>query len=179
MYYIISAKPLDYLKQFHIPYVGKTKTRDSEAFYSSTKGKKFLRITPLVISNCNDMRDAAHNIAIDIAYLSLCYNIPLYIYVLSDKSFYKELDIGCVSFRNFGKVAKLTDLHAKYNSYDFPEAKELKVDQQNTYYKGNIDEIIKVVAETLPKKKLTNYTCFSFKLTAKRGLKEIKERAVI
>lgn len=170
MFYIISPVSIDELKKFSVPYIKGTGMLDIEGFYASKEGKKFQKISPISIKRVNNKKDLQAQIAADISFISLCYNCPLYIYVMKDSSYFHELSLGFISHNNYGKVNQLFELKMKYNSYDFPEAKELKVPMEKTYYKGNLEKIDEAVKTALKPLNLKKNPINAYKLTTKDGI---------
>lgn len=170
MYYIISKFDLDFWKTVHVPFIEKSQNRDSHTFWMSDMGHKIDKEAPIAIKNVKDKKSLMYDIAMDVAFMSLCYNCPLYIYVLKDGYYYKELDIGFVSLRNFGKVSELTD---RSNGGD-TTAKELLIPVDDTYYKGKVEDIQDAFKKTFSNVSFKSQKVFGYKLTKEEGLKEIE-----
>ena len=169
MYYIISPKPIDYLKKFKIPYKENSSTRDSMAFYNTDEGKEFLKISPLIISRAPNLKEGAYQAAIDISFISLCYNCTLYIYAMKDNYYYNNLELGFSGYRNLGKLSKLTDSNIDKSI----DVNKLKIPMDTTYFKGNIDTIIQSMSESFKDIKFSRNPCYTFRITPKSGIKNI------
>ena len=173
MRYVISSQPLYFLQQFEIPKKDKYGNLDLDAFYNSNEGVRFREIKPLVIEYIKNKKDMSFKIAMDISWISLCYNCDLFIYVMSDNFYFDELKLGLHTYRNFGKVTELHNLRYRYNSFDFPEYDELRVDINTTYYKGEMEKINEEVCKILNVVNLREKSLWGYKLSAQKGFKSI------
>lgn len=131
MYYIISPTPVEKLMKYHIPYVGKTHTRDMATFCATENGKEFLEINPLRISHEKNKSSAIYNVAVDIAWIGLCYNHPLYIAFMTDNAFYNMFDLGMARYTNFDKCTKMQR-----------ENKFAEINPEEEYFKGDYNTIL-------------------------------------
>jgi len=171
MYYIISKFDLDFWKTVHVPFIDGTQNRDSHAFWMSSMGRKINDEAPIAIKSVKNKKSLFYDISMDITFMSLCYNCPLYIYVLRDGYYNKELDIGFLSLRNFGKVSELTKLSNRGDS----RAKDLMIPLENTYYGGKVEDIQKIVMNVFSTMNFKNKKVFGYKLTIEKGLEEIED----
>ena len=88
---IISPIKIELLQKYSFP-KDKYGNIDLEKYDSTSEGADFFSITPLVVDRYSNKKELAHHTAIDISWISLCYNCPLYIYVMTDSWYYKNLD---------------------------------------------------------------------------------------
>ena len=170
MYYIISKFDLDFWKTVHVPFIEGTQNRDSHAFWMSDMGHKINDGAPIAIKSVKDKKSLIHDVSMDVAFMSLCYNCPLYIYVVRDGYYYKELDMGFLSLRNFGKVSELTN---RANNRD-AKTKELLLPLENAYYNGKVEDIQTAFNKTFYEMNFKNKKVFGYKLTKEEGLEEIE-----
>ena len=131
MYYIISPIPVENLKKYHIPFVGKTQTRDMATFCATADGKEFLSINPVRICHESDKTHAIASAAVDIAWIGLCYNCSLYIAFMSDNAFYKFFDLGVARYTNFEKCTKMQQ---ENRNAELPKAEQ--------YFGGDFNTIV-------------------------------------
>ncbi len=174
MRYIISSQPLSLLQRIKIPKKDKYGNLDLDLFFSTEDGKNFLSIVPLVLSSVKDKKELFYNVSMDISWISLCYNCDLYIYVMSDNWFYKNLDLNFHRHANFGNCSELQNLHIKYGTYDFPEAKMLKLPLEMTYFCGDMCIIEKEISENLKDINLREKPISSYVLNLEKGLLKLK-----
>lgn len=172
MYLVISPIKIEKLQKYHYQADGKM---TFEEYANSPEGKEFHNITPLVIEPIQDKKDLAYQIAADVAWLSLCYNSPLYIYVMTDNRWYKNMHfLGLRSKRNFGKCTQMQNLH-HLEGYDLgsPEVQSFRVPKGSTYYKGDLDVIEKEVSKIVLDKSfnMRENPVQCIRLTASGGLK--------
>lgn len=133
MYYVISPIPVNDLKKYHIPFVGKTQTRDIIAFSATDEGKEFMRIAPLRICHESDKKRAIEKAIIDIAWIGLCYNCPLYIAFMSNNAFYSDFDLGLMRHTNFEKCTLMQR-----------EGRFAEIPASEQYFGGNFHAIMSV-----------------------------------
>lgn len=171
MYYIISKFPISFWEGVHVPYIDGTQNRDSEKFLKSKIGQKINNNPPLAIKYVNSKKALAYDVAIDVAFMGLCYNCPLYVYIMKDSYYYNHLDIGFVSLRNFGNVSKLTSLPDRTSE----EANQLRIDQTTTYYGGDVDTIELVCNEKFKEINLKNSPIWGYTITAEKGLNKVED----
>ena len=167
MYYIISTHDISFWKRLHVPYLPGSRTRDVEKFFEGAYGRRINDTPPIAICAANTKVSAAENIALDIAFISLCYNCPLNIYVVSDSYYQRTLDLGFASLRNFGNVSKLLALEPGSE-----EAEKLRVDRNTTYYNGDTIKIQQVVSPIIKSLNFKNKSIYSFKITPEEGFVE-------
>lgn len=174
MRYIISSQPLSFLLQFEIPKKDKYGNLDTETFYNSRQGKEFLKINPLVLRSVKEKKDLSFQIAMDISWISLCYNCPLYIYIMTDNWFYNNIPFRFFRYSNYGKSAELQKLGQFYGGYNFPEIQDLRVDINTTYFNGDMSSIdehfSKIVKENI---NLRDFPIWGYSLTVEEGFKKI------
>ena len=150
MYLVISQVKIEQLYKYHYCADGKM---TFEEYAESPEGKEFYSITPLILQPIKDKKSLAYQIAMDVAWLSLCYNSPLNIYVMTDNWWYKNMHfLGLHSRRNFGKSSKMSKkCHIEGYDIGSPEVQAFRVPQETTYYQGDIDvieqEIDKIVLD--------------------------------
>lgn len=154
MYYVISPVPVDILKKYHIPFVGKTQTRDMAAFCATDDGKEFLTIAPLRICHERDKISAIAEAAVDIAWIGLCYNCPLYVSFMSDNAFYSDFDLGMARYTNFEKCTNMQR-----------EGRFAELPKEQQYFGGDFNTIVntcerefqfKIVGKEIVQYKLEN-----------------------
>lgn len=167
MYYIISTHDISFWKSLHVPYLTGSRTRDVERFFEGPYGKRINNTPPIAICAANTKISAAENIALDIAFISLCYNCPLNIYIVTDTYYHRTLDLGFASLRNFGNVSKLLSLEPGSE-----EAEKLRVDRNTTYYNGDAVEMEKTIAPIIKSLNFKNKAIYSFKITPEKGFVE-------
>ena len=173
MRYIISSQPLHFLQQFEIPKKDNYGNLDLDTFYNSIQGQKFREIKPLVLNYIKERKDLSFQIAMDISWISLCYNCDLYIYIMSDNCYFSMLDLGFHSYKNFGKSAELQRLGQQYGNYNFPGINDLKIDINTTYYKGDLQTIEDVVNENIKSINLRKRAIWGYKLSVNNGFNMI------
>ena len=140
MFYIISPINLEQLKKYHIPKADIWGNPDLISYSSTQEGKDFFNIAPMRIISANNKEQLIFRISTDISFFSMCYNCPLYIYVMNKKTDKKLLNFKIDNHVNMGKVQDLLkDLHIDHQ--------DKKIDPKTTYY--NSDE--KVITEELEK----------------------------
>ena len=140
MFYIISPLNLEQLKKYHIPRADIWGNPDLLNYEKTDEGKEFFNIAPMRIISANTKEQLIFRISTDISFFSMCYNCPLYIYVMNKKTYKKLLNFKIDSHINMGKVQELLkDLHI--------DNQDKKIDPKTTYY--NSDE--KVITEELEK----------------------------
>lgn len=171
MYYIISKMDLDFWKTVHVPFIEGTQNRDSYAFWMSEMGRKINDSAPIAIKSVKDKKSLAYDISIDIAFMGLCYNCPLYIYVLRDGYYNKDLDIGFLSLRNFGKVSELTNSPDNKSA----KAKELLIPVESSYYGGKVEDVMRATANVFSNINFKNKKVFGYKLTVEKGFEAIED----
>ena len=159
MLYIISPKPLDVLKKYNIPKTGIFRSPDMAKYMMSNEGKEFFNIEPMRIIEVKDKEQLIFRASTDISFFSMCYNCPLYIYVMEDKTYKNLLNYKIKNHFNMGKGQKLL-------GDDKKAAEKAKIDPRTTYYNSDeyviTEELRKVVeASTSP-----NYEIY---LTKKDG----------
>lgn len=146
MYLVISQVKIEQLQKYHYCADGKM---SFEEYANSPEGKELFAITPLIIDPVKDKKNLAYQIAMDVAWLSLCYNSPLNIYVMIDNWWYKNMHfIGLQSRRNFGKCSQMSNkCHLEGYAVGSPEVQSFRVPQETTYYQGDIDVIEQEIAK--------------------------------
>ena len=124
-----------------------------EEYANSPEGKELNSITPLIIMPIKGKKNLVYQISTDISWLSLCYNCPLNIYVMTDNWWYKNMHfLKLHSRRNFGKSTQMSKkCHIEGYEVGSPEVQAFRVPQDSTYYKGDMDvieeEISKIVLD--------------------------------
>ena len=169
MYYIISTYDIAFWKGIHVPYISGSRTRDVEKFFEGPYGKRINNNPPIAICAANTKISAAENIALDIGFISLCYNCPLNIYIVTDTFYHRTLDLGFASLRNFGNVSKLIALEPGSE-----EALELRINREDTYYCGDIEKISETIVPIIKSLNFKNKTHYCFRITKEEGFVEIE-----
>ena len=159
MFYIISPLNLKQLKKYHVPQADIWGNPDLDKFMSTDEGKEFFNLAPMRIIEAKTKDQLIFRASTDVSFFSMCYNCPLYIYVLSNKGYKKLLNFKIKNHINMGLVQELLkDLHKK-------EHKE-HIDPKTTYY--NSDE--KTITEELKKiVDSTNSENYEIYLTKEKG----------
>lgn len=172
MYLVISPIKIEKLQKYHYQADGKM---TFEEYAESPEGKEFHSITPLIIDPVKDKKNLAYQMSMDIAWLSLCYNSPLYIYVMSDNWWYKNMHfLGLRSRRNFGKCTQMSNkCHLEGYTVGSLEVQSFRVPEDSTYYKGDLDVIVKEVSKIVLDKSfnMKENPVQCIRLTASGGLK--------
>lgn len=147
MYYIISPIPFEDYKKFHIPFLAENKyQRDYNNWYETENGKEFRSISPVRMSYENERKQMLFQIAMDICWIGCCYNCPLHIYIMKDKIFHNELDLGYKRYTNFGKCKAMEGDKKDYS---------MKLPRTEMYFEGQMAVVEKQVYDVM-KFKLTN-----------------------
>lgn len=164
MVYVISPKPLEELQKVtaNCPVKDKYKNPDYNAFYTTDNGKKFLSIEPLVMCCYNGKTECLESLAADIAWLGVWYNCPLYVYLMKDTYYFKELPLQYSKYRNFGKAHTAQEI-VFAEGYSSPKLENLRVD--NCYFDGCYEETQKAVVKVFEKLSLRESSCYGFLLT--------------
>lgn len=174
MYLIISSVKIDKLMKYDYLNGGKMAR---EEYYNTPEAEEFLAITPLIIDPIDDKRYLPSKIAGDISWLSLCYNCPLNIYVMTDNWYYKNLKLLHLrSRRNFGKCSQMQNLHQiEKLDLNSSEIDALRVDINTTYYKGDYDTIEREFSKIVLDKSfnMRKNPIQYIRLTAKEGFRWI------
>lgn len=160
MYYIISPIPVENLKKYQIPFVARTYTRDMTTFCTTDNGKEFLQINPLRISHEHSKSNAISNVAIDVAWIGLCYNIPLYIAFMTESAFHNTFDLGMARYTNFDKCTKMQ----RENRY-------AEISKAEQYFQGDYNSIVNACNQHF-KFNLSNTKIIQYRL-AKNTIEEI------
>lgn len=151
MYYMISPIPFEDYKKYHIPFlVGNRYGRNYNGFYETEEGKEFRSIAPVRMYYQKNKRQMLFDIAMDICWIGCCYNCPLHVYIMKDKVFHNELDLGYMKYTNFGKC-KAMEGTPKDKDYS------MKLPRNEMYFQGNMSEVEKHVHDVM-KFKLNNDT---------------------
>ena len=169
---IISPIKIELLQKYDFP-KDKYGNIDLEGYYKTPEGADFFSITPLVIDWYSNKKELAHHAAFDISWLSLCYNCPLYIYVMTDSWYSKNLGFSNLkSRRNFGKCKEMTNLR-NIKGYDLnsPEINALRIEPNVAYYKNDIDKIEEEVSKIILNREfnMKEKPIWCIKLTVKSG----------
>lgn len=168
MFYIISSIELKELQTYEMPIKDKYGNRDSQLFFNSEKGKKFLNITPLRIARVNNKEDVIYNLIMDLKWVGLCYNCPLYIYVCSDRWFYKNIQLQFHRYTNFYKVHKMQE--CGINSEDIDNYRLLSL---NRYYNGDMNKLEEDIRAVLKDVNMVKTPICGYKITANKGFIQI------
>lgn len=148
MYYIISPIPFEDYKKFHIPFLAENKyQRDYNSWYETENGKEFRSIAPVRMSYEKNRKQMLWEIAMDICYFGCCYNCPLHVYIMNDKIFHKELDLGYAKWTNVGKCRAMERVDKDYS---------IKLPRSEMYFEGQMAVVEKQVYDTMKDFKLTN-----------------------
>ena len=169
MYVIISPIRVDKLQKYHYCNDG---TMDFETYTQTSNGIEFSNIAPLIIEPINNKKDLVRQISMDIAWISLCYNIPLYIYIMTDNWYYKNLHLNLLrSRRNFGKCTEMSNLHhIQRYTLDSTEVQSLRVPLEKSYYKGDMEIIEREVKDKFQNINLRKEPIYAYKLSISEGL---------
>ena len=172
MYLVISKIKIEQLQKYHYQADGKM---SFEEYVNSPEGQEFYHITPLIIMPVKDKKNLAYQIAMDVAWLSLCYNCPLNIYVMTDNWWYKNMHfLGLHSRRNFGRSSQMSNkCHIEGYDVGSPEVQAFRVPEESTYYKGDIDVIEQEIAKIVLDKSfnLRENPIQHIRVTAKDGFR--------
>lgn len=169
MYVIISPIKIEKLQKYHYMLDG---TVDFETYMQTSEGMEFGNIAPLVIKPIENKKDLVFQISMDITWISLCYNIPLYIYVMTDNWYYKNLHLSFLRSRvNLGKCTEMSNLHhIQGYALDSLEVQSLKVPLERAYYKGSMEVIEKEVKDKFQSINLRKEPIYTYKLSILEGL---------
>lgn len=126
MYYIVSPIPIEELKKYK-----NTNPRDIKKFYKTIEGKKFAEINPLIIRQISNKNAGIALVSFDINVIGLCYDCPLYITFLNDKTYYKAFNLGIWEHRNIKKCEDMQENGTK---------PEIKI--ENQYFGGDLSTVL-------------------------------------
>lgn len=150
MYYMISPIPFEDYKKYHVPFLVENKYgRNWNEFYETEEGKEFRSIAPVRMYYQKNRKELLWNVAMDICWISGCYNCPLHVYIMKDKVFHKELDLGYMKYTNFGKCKAM---EGSAEEKDF----SVRLPRSDTYFQGNMAEIERQVYDAMKPFKLIN-----------------------
>lgn len=175
MYVIIGPKRLEELQHIKFP-LNENGMLDCDSFYNTTDGQAFAKIAPFRISHCNAKNKVIESMHSDIAFIGLCYKCPLYVYIVSDSWFYKNVRLPIHS--NLGNVSRL-----KSYGCGMPDAtvtmqnKSLRVNKEESYFNGDYNAILEAVTNIVKAVNLTAKTVWAFKLTPECGFVECTTKA--
>lgn len=169
MYVIISPIKIEKLQKYHYMLDG---TVDFETYMQTFEGVEFGNIAPLIIKPIGNKKDLMYQISMDITWISLCYNIPLYIYVMTDNWYYKNLHLSHLRSRtNLGKCTEMSNLHnIQGYALDSLEVQSLKVPLEKAYYKGNMEVIEREVRDKFQNINLRKESIYAYKLSVLEGI---------
>lgn len=166
MYYIISPLRIDALQKYKLPVKDKYKNKDYELFYNSKEGQEFLKIVPIRIKSERNKKELIFNLSMDISWISLCYNCDLYVYVMKDSWYYKNLDFWYQMHTNFGNLSKMQKLGLNNN-----EAFKYKLSNENRYYQGDIETLENNMMNNLKVINLSKNPICGFSVSLMSGIK--------
>lgn len=174
MYYIISPIKLERLQDFNVPIKDKYGNRDTDLFFNSQQGLEFLKYHPLKIKNEKNKLNVIYSLQDDITWISLCYNCPLYIYVLTDSWYLKNLNLDFVNYVNLKRISKMCEYSVKD-----PKSEKYKVNKKERYFSnGNYDDVSNIVLLELNKwlknTNLVKTPVLGLKLTVEKGFEKIE-----
>lgn len=164
MLYIISPINLDGLKKYNIPKKGMFGTPDWYQFLTSEEGKEFFDISPMRIIQVENQKQLIFRLSTDVSFLSMCYNCPLYIYIMDNKTYKRVLNYKIKSHFNMGKVQQLLSDNKKL-------AEKAKIDPSTTYYNSDDNVITEELTKTLKGVKSNNIEIY---LTKEKGFEVTK-----
>lgn len=150
MFCILSQVKIEDLMKISIPVKDKYDNANLSLFYDSNQGKEFSLIDPLKTYRSTNKYSIIDEIQSILGFCAVVYNCPIYIYVMTDNWYYKNLK-GMRSVM-FSHLYKLTKYQEIVNSSGFSDkkAEELRINNKDMYYEGNFDllesEIIQVMS---------------------------------
>lgn len=133
-----------------------------------------MKYHPLKIKNEKNKLNVIYSLQDDITWISLCYNCPLYIYVLTDSWYLKNLNLDFVNYVNLKRISKMCEYSVKD-----PQSEKYKVDEKERYFSnGNYDDVSNIVLLELNKwlknTNLVKTPVLGLKLTVEKGFEKIE-----
>lgn len=168
MYYILSAVDLKELQIYEMPLKDKYGNRDSQIFFNSKQGEQFLNIDPLRIAREKDKESTIGSLIMDLKWVSLCYNCPLYMYICSDKWFYKYLKLQVHRYTNFYKVHKMQECGIGSDEKD-----NYRLPPLNRVYSGDMDKLENDIRTILKDVNMVKTPILGYKITLNAGFIQI------
>lgn len=157
MYYIISKLNFSELEKYKVNRTGFMKNPDFSSFFKTEEGKEFLKLDPIRIEKTGNIEDVIFSLPIDLSFLSMCYNCPLYIYVLDKKTYHKKLNLHMNNHLSLEKVEEF--LNSKFNDTN-------ELPKSSTYYNGDENSMSEALRKILYSTKSKN---FEILLTKENG----------
>lgn len=168
---MISPMPLSDLQKYS--FCGESKSKKSDIYDESAESKEFTAITPFVLDTAENKKDLGWFLTRDLSWISICYNLPLYVYIMSNRWYYKNVNFGNLrSRRNFGKCSQMQDLHMQGYALDSLELEALRIDSRTRYYANNMEFLEADIKEILSEDRfnLKKHPVIAIRLTVEGGI---------
>lgn len=137
MFCILSPVKIEELMKVDIPVKDKYGNADLDSFYSTNQGKEFSLLDPLRTYRFTSKIGVIDEIQKILGVGVVVYNCPLYVYVMSDNWYYKNLS-GMHSVM-FSHLYRMVEYQKRVNSFGFCDyrTQELRIKDEEMYYQGN------------------------------------------
>ena len=172
LWYIISPKKIEYFISLNIPEKDEYGNKDLDLFALTEIGQEFFNLEPLRLGHKTSKKEIISSISTDIAWISMCYNVPLYVYVISDRYYNKNLNLGFSSCTHLSCNKRLQDVLSGVSDYSSEESKKLKIPKENRYAINLYEDVEERITNMLNNMDLKNNAYFCVKWTIKGILRE-------
>lgn len=158
MWYIISPKKIEYFLSLNIPKKDKYGNNDLDLFAEMDIGQEFFNLEPLKIGYKTSKKELINSISVDISWISMCYNIPLYIYVISDRYYNKNINLGFSSCTHLSRNQYIQEAQMGMKGYSLDKAKSFIIPKEQRYQINLYEDVEKRISSWINELKLNkNY----------------------
>lgn len=164
MWYIISPKKIEYFMDLNVPNKDKYGNKDLELFSEMKEGQEFFNLEPLKIGYRKSKKEIINAMSVDISWISICYNTPLYLYVISDRFFNKYINLGLSSCTHLSRNQYIQEVQLGIEGYSIEKAKSLIIPKEQRYKVWVLEEVEKKIETWVNSLKLNEraYDCLKY-----------------
>lgn len=116
-----------------VPKKDKYGNKDLELFSQTKQGQEFFSLEPLKIGHKGSKKDIISSISMDISWISMCYNDPLYVYIISDRYYNRNINLGFSSCTHLSRNKYIQEIDVGISQFDGAKIQNYKLSNDKRY----------------------------------------------